>query len=205
MKRGETVTCQSCRQSVVVPAPIVSDDVRNTRSAQTEPVAESAAQTKKRSKSSSLTIVLHTLRLSPLIWIAVFFVIHFNLNHRYSREDIDPKEVSSDGVRVIRTDNGEMVLLTPTDFRQLTGTWHWRFFKWGVFYGDELTLSRMETADFWESLGMSTRNAYQWAKATAPGNPTPFMATLPLIAIALIANRVILKRRSRQSGVKALP
>ena len=89
------------------------------------------------------------------------------------------------------SDAGESFIVTPTDITQLTGTISWRFLFWGVFSGDVTSRSRMNMCELWESLGFSTRMAFKLAKASDPGNPTPFMIFLSLIILSLIARRVL--------------
>jgi hypothetical protein len=133
--------------------------------------------------------------------------MHNHLNNHYrTLFEKDPTDVKSfidrpDAVKVIESGKvvsktNPVVVLTSTDIIQLTGSFGWRFFQWGLIKGSVLTpwsLFIVRHVD-------QPRDWLPLARATDMTNPTPFMVFLFLTLFSIIT----LVRTTGTSPTKAV-
>jgi hypothetical protein len=100
--------------------------------------------------------------------VVALIPIHFILNARN-----DPEGTSNYGQ--------SQVILTKDNYERVSGTFSWRFFKWGILYGDSGTVT--EFYRMLRTLGMSHTEAQQFDI----GNPTPFTIFGWLLILAAIS------------------
>lgn len=157
-----------------------------------------------------LVAVLFTINLIP---------IHYKLNERAELDYLDINTREGNGYKLIKTaseteqamsyggiyafsprifnktpwenlmDSGAVIKITEHDMEQLSGSFAWRFFKWGIFFGNKITISTV----LMDESGIPFKKIPYlnlW-------NPPPFMIVVILLLIAFLSQYIYLENRRR--------
>ncbi len=89
-----------------------------------------------------------------------------------------------------KIEDEKSIRITPHEIYQVSGSWTWRYFKWGVVYGGRHTRLQYFLNDRGLSLGT--------AKVLDVSNPTPFMITIGLLSASGIVAAGGQKKLPRQ-------